>query len=816
MRAPRLSVGLRLPEYGTDWPGLRDAALRAERLGFESLWLNDHFQTPGRETRQGAFEVMTGLAALAEATNTARLGTAVLSASYRYPAVAARMVSAIDAISGGRLIVGVGTGSDRPEHRAYGIPFGTPRERTASLLQTLDVLRAMFADPKGATVSGVIEDAPNLPPPAVPGGPPVWVAAHRPRLLRAAGERADGIVAAFLSPEDLAQRLATAEEARMAAGRAEPLACCLYCYCLPLGSPSEIERLLGQEAEAVGTTPRALVRWLRTVGVVGSPEEVRDRLDEYAAAGATHAVLVPPNLAPPDVADAIAEATVGRAVSGDPPAPRRVGDIGERHNLVHLLVQRHRDEGRGADPAVADDRGEWTYDELAEAAARAAGALARAGVRRGERVAVLLRDGRPWLAAFLGAASLGAVPVPLDPLMEAGALAAVLDDCEPWVVVADPLPAALDRLWLSAAELEEGTPLSPAAVHLDDLAYLVYSSGSTGLPKGAMHAHRDMRTSLEGFVPSVLGLGPGERTFSVPRLFTSLGFGNGFFRALGSGATAVMSSTTPTARSVIDIVERHGITVLTGVPTFWSQLARFLERRGGGERLAGVRIAFSSGDALPPAVRAHLREAGGLELIEGLGCSECSNVVIAQRPGEAGEIGTLGVPVPGVEVRLVDESGSEAASGEPGRLWIRSDSNTSGYWRRSSLTRDLVHGEWLRMGDVLSEVDGVYRHLGRADDLFKVDARWVSPAAVEGALLDHPDIVEAAVAGVPDDRGLMRVAAFVVTVADVDPEALADRLRVHVADALAPHSAPQSVRAMESLPRLPSGKLDRRALLRRG
>lgn len=815
MKAPRLSVGLRLPEYGTDWGELRDAALRAERLGFESLWLNDHFQTPGRETRQGAFEVMTGLAALAEATDTARLGTAVLSASYRRPAVTARMVSAIDAISGGRLIVGLGTGSDRPEHRAYGIPFGTPRERTEGLTQTLDVLSAMFAAPEGATVQGLIEDAPNLPPPVTPGGPPVWVAAHRPKLLRMAGARADGIFAAFLSPEDLAGRLAVAEEARLAAGRADPPACCLYCYCLPLGSPSEIERLLGPEAEAVGTTPRALVRWLRTVGVVGSPEEVRARLDEYAAAGATHAVLVPPNLAPPDVADAIAEAAVAGA-SREERLPRaRGGALAERHNLVHLLVGRHRDDGRGGDLAVIDDRGEWTYDDLAGAVARAAGALARAGVRRGERVAVLLRDGRSWLAAFLGAASLGAVPVPLDPLMEPGALSAVLDDCEPWVVVADPLPAAVDRPWVSAAELEEGTPLPPAAVHPDDLAYLVYSSGSTGLPKGAMHAHRDMRTSIEGFVPFALGLAPGDRTLSIPRLYTSLGFGNGFFRALGSGATAVLSSTTPTARSVLDVVERNEVTVLTGVPTFWSQLARFLDRRGGGARLASVRLAFSSGDALPEAVREHLHDAAALDLVEGLGCSECSNVVIAQRSGDERRPGTLGVAVPGVDVRLADEAGLEAAPGEPGRLWIRSDSNTSGYWRRAALTRDLVHGEWLRMGDVLTQEDGVYRHLGRADDLFKVDARWVSPAAVEAALLEHSDILEAAVAGVPDERGLMRVAAFVVTAEHAELDALADRLRVHVAKALAPHSAPQSVEPVDALPRLASGKLDRRALLRR-
>ncbi len=172
-------------------------------------------------------------------------------------------------------------------------------------------------------------------------------------------------------------------------------------------------------------------------------------------------------------------------------------------------------------------------------------------------------------------------------------------------------------------------------------------------------------------------------------------------------------------------------------------------------------VAVSSGDSLPPAVAERLRAVTGVDLIEGLGCSECSNIVISTRPGEPLP-GTLGRAVGGVEVKLADEDGLPVEPGAPGRLWIRSASNTSGYWRRAEQTRELVVGPWLRMGDVLSEEDGVYRHLGRADDLFKVDARWVSPTRVEAALLEHPAVAEAAVVGRPDADGLVRVAAFVV------------------------------------------------------
>ncbi|MDX6554201.1 MAG: 4-hydroxybenzoate adenylyltransferase, partial [Miltoncostaeaceae bacterium] len=300
-------------------------------------------------------------------------------------------------------------------------------------------------------------------------------------------------------------------------------------------------------------------------------------------------------------------------------------------NLVELLVGRHR-EARGADVAAVDDAGEWTFDQLGEAAARAAGARAEAGAGPGERVAVLLPDGRPWLAAFLGAAWLGAVAVPLDPAAEPATLADILEDCEPTVVVGEPPEGAPGRA-IGPEALDAGAPREMAAVDDDELAYLVYSSGSTGRPKAAMHAHGDLRTGIEGYGAEVLGLGPGDRCHSVAKLFTSLGFGNGFFRVLGNGGTAVLAAGKPNARSVLGVVARHGVTVLTAVPTFWSQLARFLERHPDPEALASVRVLVSSGDRLPGPVAERLREVAGVELLEGLGCSECSNIVISTRPG---------------------------------------------------------------------------------------------------------------------------------------------------------------------------------------
>jgi benzoate-CoA ligase len=809
-----MDVGLRLPQYATTWAELADAAVNADSLGFAHLWLNDHLRAPGRLPATPAFDGLVALAALAPLTRRARLGVAVLSASHRPPALAAKMATVLDVISGGRLIVGLGTGSDRGEHAAYGLPFGTPAERTAGVRRALRVLRAMGDRPEGATVPGVLADAINLPASPQPGGPPVWLAAHGPVLLDLAGREADGIVAAFVGPAEVAARRRRAEAARPD-GR-QPLACALYCYALPLTSPHEAASWVAPEAAALGTTPRRFLRWLGTQGIVASPAELRARLTELAAAGATDAILALPNRAPAEAAAALAEAALPGATR--PEAPRRTGRrrVAEA-NLAHRLVEGNRAAGRGGAHAAIDDDGAWSYDELADAAARAAGRLRGLGVRRGERVAVALPDGRPWLAAVLGTSWLGAVAVPLDPDARPVRRGLLLEDCEPAAVVQDgaaPVPSGVPRV--APAELAEAPPAPLARVHPDDLAYLIYSSGSTGVPKAAMHAHRDLETGIETYARGVLGLGPGDRCLSVARGFTSLGFGNGFFRVLGCSATAVLSARRPTVRSVLAAVARHRVTVLTAVPTFWAQLAAFLERHPDATALRGVRLGVSSGDALPAAVGERLRAAAGLDLLEGLGCSECSSIVISTRPGEPAP-GTLGRAVEGVGVRLADEEGRPVPPGEPGRLWIRSESNTTGYWRRRDETRALVIGPWIRMPDVLSEHEGVFRHLGRADDLFKVDAVLVSPAEVEAALHEHPSVAEAAVVGRPGADGLTRVAAFVVlapgTPAD---EGLAAELRALVARRVARHAAPATVEVRPSLPRLPSGKLDRRRLRRDG
>jgi alkanesulfonate monooxygenase SsuD/methylene tetrahydromethanopterin reductase-like flavin-dependent oxidoreductase (luciferase family) len=297
------AVGLRIPQYGSTWDTVRDAALRIEALGFDSVWVNDHLQSPGRVKRDPTFDAFTTLAALAALTERVRLGTVVASASYRPPALAAKMATIIDVISGGRMVLGLGSGSDVPEHRAYGVPFPRAAERTARLSEALTTIRAMFRGEDGAP--------PNVPPSPQEGGPPIWIAAHQARLLRMAGERADGIVGAFVGPEEMARRLRAAEEARPEG--LPRLACCLYTFVMPVPSRAEAEAWVRAEADLLDSTPEAFIRWLAGTGIVGAPDDVRATLAAHAAAGVTHAALVLPSRVPLEAMDALAEAVLAPA-----------------------------------------------------------------------------------------------------------------------------------------------------------------------------------------------------------------------------------------------------------------------------------------------------------------------------------------------------------------------------------------------------------------------------------------------------------------------------------------------------------------------
>jgi acyl-coenzyme A synthetase/AMP-(fatty) acid ligase len=428
-------------------------------------------------------------------------------------------------------------------------------------------------------------------------------------------------------------------------------------------------------------------------------------------------------------------------------------------------------------------------------------------VGRGDRVLIALPTGRTWLQALLGAVHLGAIAVPVDPEARHAQLAGIIEDVAPSAIVsrdARALPGVCDT---SPEELDHGPPVPVAPVSPADPCLLVLTSGSTGRPKAAIHAHGPCAHA--GYVKSVLGVGPGDRVFSASPGSCALGLFIGILRPLAAGATVVLSERRPTVRAVLAAVEHHGATMLAAVPTLWAQLAAFVDRHPGErEALSSLQWAVSSGEALPESVRRRVASACGIELVDGFGSAECGDIVIAQRPGERA-IG-IGRAAPGIGIRVVDECGRPVMRGR-GQLHLRCPTAALGYWRRPAETRSLRDRDWLRMGDVVSEERGTYGHHGRADGLLKVGGTWLEPAEAETCLYEHPAVIEVAVVPTSDHSGL-RTAAIFVGVGRVRDGSLTGELRRHIAGRLGVPIARASITVLDRLPRLSSGKLDRRIL----
>jgi fatty acid CoA ligase FadD22 len=477
-------------------------------------------------------------------------------------------------------------------------------------------------------------------------------------------------------------------------------------------------------------------------------------------------------------------------------------------NLATAILDALRAGGPRRRPVVIDDTGSWTVDQLQAAIARAAGSLQARGVARGDRVVVALTPRREWLQAFLGAVHLGAVAVPIDPNAHGAGLAELLDDLDPTLVVADG-----DDRWPAArigpADLDRHGPVPAASVGSGDCAFVIATSGSTGRAKGVMHSHG--AASRPGYVRSVLGVGGDDRVMSASAGFSALGLFIGILRPLASGACVVLSGRRPTVRAILTTLRDADVTVLSAVPTFWAQLAAFLERHPVyAEVVARLGRAISSGEPLPPSVPRRLRDVTGIELLDGYGSAECGDIVIGQRQGEA--TGGLGRPAPGVDVRLEALTGPSGVPSASGRLLVRCETETLGYWGRPDESARILGGGWLRSGDVVRRCRGGLRHEGRVDGVMKVDGHWLQPADAEACLYEHPSVVEAAVVAVRSRRDVASAAVF-VAVGRSAPDGLAADLRRMLVERVGTGAARARVTVLDQLPRLSSGKLDRRALV---
>ncbi|MEM8812487.1 MAG: benzoate-CoA ligase family protein [Pseudomonadota bacterium] len=507
-------------------------------------------------------------------------------------------------------------------------------------------------------------------------------------------------------------------------------------------------------------------------------------------------------------------------------------DVPRDYNAVTDFVDRNVDEGRADKPAFIDAERTLTYGTLQARTRQFANGLKQLGIEREQRIALVHLDTVDMPVAFWGALRAGIVPVPINTLLATDQYRYILADCRAVALIVsaalfdkikpilDALPALRhvivsggagfgDSPSLETLIADSGDDAETAVTIADETAFWLYSSGSTGMPKGVRHRHSSLINTAKLFGQDVLGIREDDICYSAAKIFFAYGLGNAMSFPMAVGATTILLPDRPTPDAVFDLMARHNPTLFFGVPTlFNAMLAHPGLSAGAGS--ARLRLSVSAGEALPRDVGERWKSVVGTDILDGIGSTEMLHIFVSNRPDQI-VYGASGVPVPGYDARIVDDDGQTLGNGEIGELLIRGPSAGDGYWNQHAKSIATFAGAWTHTGDKYRrEADGIYYYCGRTDDMFKVSGNWVSPFDVESALLSHDAVLEAAVVGHADNDGLLKPKAFLVLKPGFEAgEPLFDALKEHVKTIAGPWKYPRWIEIRDDLPKTATGKIQR-------